>query len=440
MHQSRKGKDHDQAAGIPIQSPIILRDSRFSGHTCNARCATDGIDTVKLNLKTVLSYLMAEPVPLSNGEKLRSGLASFGGILAVGLISSHFISGPGLPLMVASMGASAVLLFAASHSPLAQPWPLIGGNLLSAAVGVTCSRLVHDPALGAALAVSLSIVLMLLTHSLHPPGGAVSLIPVLGGDGAHALGYHFVLLPVALNVLVIFVAALAINNLLPGRRYPSRPRQMRDEVHKHDDPAAMSRVGVSQADLHSALKDFNAFLDVSEDDLGQIYKMAGMHAYRRKMGEICCADIMSRDLVTAEFGTDLEEAWAQLRYHKIKAIPIIDRARRVIGIVTLVDFLKRADLKTYENFQEKLIKFIRSTSGVTSDKPEVVGQIMTSPVHTAREDAHIVELVPLLSEKGLHHIPIVNAENRLVGMVTQSDLIAALYAGSLARDRHYPSQ
>lgn len=389
---------------------------------------------MKSTLEKLLPYFMAEPVPLSTGEKLRSGLAAFGGILAVGLISSHFISGLGLPLMVASMGASAVLLFAASHSPLAQPWPLIGGNLLSAVVGVTCSRLVHDPALAAAIAVSLSIVVMLLTHSLHPPGGAVSLIPVLGGEGVHALGYHFVLLPVGLNVLVIFVAALAINNLLPGRRYPARPRQMRDEIHRHDDPSAMSRLGVSQADLHSALKDFNAFLDVSEDDLGQIYRMAGMHAYRRKMGEIRCADIMSRDLVTAEFGTDLEEAWAQLRYHKIKAIPVVDRARRVIGIVTLVDFLKRADLKTYDNFQEKLIKFIRRTSGVTSDKAEVVGQIMASPVHTAREDAHIVELVPLLSENGLHHIPIVNAENRLVGMVTQSDLIAALYAGGLARD------
>jgi len=393
---------------------------------------------MKSTLKKLLPYFMAEPVPLSTGEKLRSGLAAFGGILLVGLISSHFVSGLGLPLMVASMGASAVLLFATPHSPLSQPWPLIGGNLLSAIVGVACSKMVHDPALAAALAVSLSILVMLLTHSLHPPGGAVSLIPVLGGDGVQALGYQFVLFPLGLDVLVLFIGALIINNLLPGRRYPSRPRQMRDELHKHDDPRAMSRLGVSQADLHSALKDFNTFLDVSEDDLGQIYKMAGMHAYRRKMGEIRCADIMSRDLVTAEFGTDLEEAWAQLRYHKIKAIPVIDRARRVVGIITLVDFLKRADLKTYDNFQEKLVKFIRNTTGVNSDKPEVVGQIMASPVHTAQEDAHIVELVPLLSENGLHHIPIVNAENRLVGMVTQSDLIAALYAGGLADGTRSP--
>jgi CBS domain-containing membrane protein len=240
-------------------------------------------------------------------------------------------------------------------------------------------------------------------------------------------------LPVALNVLVIFIAAMLINNLLPGRRYPSRPLEKRDDLHKHADPKALDRLGVTSADLHQALLDMDTFLDVSEEDLSQVYKMASMHSYRRKMGEISCADIMSRDLITMEFGTELEEAWAQLRLHKIKALPVIDRARRVIGIVTLVDFLKRANLKTYETFEDRLIRFIRRTPSVTSDKPEVVGQIMVSPVYTAYETMHIVNLVPLLSEKGLHHIPIVDAEDRLVGMVTQSDLIAALYAGTLAK-------
>ena len=387
---------------------------------------------MKTTLKKYLPYFMADPVPLSAGEKLRSGLGAFGGILLVGWISSYFASGLGLPLMITSMGASAVLLFAASHSPLAQPWPLVGGNILSAVVGVTVAKLVHDPALGAALAVSLSILVMLLTHSLHPPAGAVSLIPLLGDSSTQSLGYHFVLLPVGLNVLVILLSALVINNLLSGRRYPSRPKA-RDILHQHDDPKALDRAGLTEDDLRNALNDFNAYLDVNTEDLGQVVKMAEMHAYRRKMGEITCADIMSRDLATVEFGTDLEEAWAQLRFHKIKALPVVDKAQRVIGIITLGDFLKRANLKTYETFEDRLIKFIRHTPGVSSEKPEVVGQLMAVPVFSAREDMHIVELVPLLSEKGLHHIPIVNAEKRLVGMVAQSDLIAALYAGGVAR-------
>jgi len=293
-------------------------------------------------------------------------------------------------------------------------------------------KLVQDPALGAPLAVFLSILVMLLTHSLHPPAGAVALIPLLGDVSTQSLGYHFVLLPLALNVMVLLAGALLINNLLPGRHYPSHLKA-RDTLHQHDDPTALDRAGLTEEDLLDALNHFNAYLDVNPEDLGQVVKMAEMHAYRRKMGEITCADIMSRDLATAEFGTDLEEAWGKLRFHNIKALPVVDKAQRVIGIITLMDFLKQANLKTHESFEDKLVKFIRRTPGVNSEKPEVVGQLMSGSVVTAREDMHIVELVPLLSERGLHNIPIVNAEQRLTGMVTQSDLIAALYAGRLAK-------
>jgi CBS domain-containing membrane protein len=286
----------------------------------------------------------------------------------------------------------------------------------------------------AAISVALSLFLMQFLRCLHPPGGAMALIPLLGDASVHELGYRFVLQPVALNALILVVLGLVINNLLPGRRYPARALPASLNVHKQSDPGSLDRLGVNQSDLRNALKEMNTYLDVSENDLSKVYKMAGMQAYRRKMGEITCADIMSRDLVTAEYGTELEEAWAQLRHHKIKAIPVIDKSRRVIGIITLVDFLKRANLKTYDTFQDKLMTFIKRTPGLSSDKPEVVGQIMASPVYSAKETMHIVELVPLLSERGLHHIPIVDAERRLIGMVTQSDLIAALYAGSVATE------
>jgi CBS domain-containing membrane protein len=141
---------------------------------------------------------------------------------------------------------------------------------------------------------------------------------------------------------------------------------------------------------------------------------------------------MSRDVSVVEFSTTLEEAWTLLRTHRIKALPVVDRVRRVIGIVTLVDFLKHANLDVYEKFDDKLRQLIRRTRNTHSDKPEVVGQIMTKPVRTAAHDKHIVELVPLLSDQGLHHVPIVDDERRLVGMMTQSDLIAALYRGKLA--------
>lgn len=381
----------------------------------------------------MLHILMPETAPLSFGEKLRSALAAFVAILLVGYVSSIYISGIGLPIMVASMGASAVLLFAISHSPLSQPWPLVGGNLIPALIAVTCGKLVPDLIFAAAISLALSLFVMQILRCLHPPGGALALIPLFGDASVHELGYRFVLEPVGLNLLILLVLGFIFNNLLPGRHYPLSATPVSHDIHKHEDPGSLDRLSVNQEDVHNALKQMNTFLDVSEEDLNTVYKMAEMQTYRRKMGEITCADIMSRDLVTAEYGTELEEAWAQLRYHKIKAIPVVDRAQRVIGIITLVDFLKRADLKTYDTFQDKLMKFVKRTSGMASDKPEVVGQIMAAPVYTAKETMHIVELVPLLSERGLHHIPIVDAERRLIGMVTQSDLIAALYAGSLAR-------
>jgi CBS domain-containing membrane protein len=112
-------------------------------------------------------------------------------------------------------------------------------------------------------------------------------------------------------------------------------------------------------------------------------------------------------------------------------MPVIDRARRVIGIVTFSDFVRHANLDVYTGFDVKLRSFIRRTLGTQSDKAEVVGQIMARPAQTASATMHIVELVPLMSDSGFHHIPIVDEERRLAGMVTQSDLIAALYRGRL---------
>jgi len=381
-------------------------------------------------LQRLLPYLVSDSTPLSTGEKLRSTFSAFLALLVVGLVSSLSLHGLGLPVMIASMGASAVILFATPHSPLAQPWPLVGGHLISAFIGVTCAKLVPEMWIAAALAVSLAILAMHLTRSLHPPGGASALLPVLGNNYVHADGYHFLLAPVGLNVLIIFAMALLVNNLLPGHRWPARPYPKKDKLHRHDDPTPLDRLGIDKDDLHKALEDLDIYLDVSEEDLNLVYSRAGIHAFRRKMGRITCGDIMSRDVAAVTLGTDLEEAWAQLRFHKIKALPVLDDARRVVGVVTLVDFLKRAELKTYASFREKLVNFVR---GIAADTPKTVVQIMTAPVVTARAAMHIVELVPLLSDKGLHHIPVVDAEQKLAGMVTQSDLIAALYTGDVNR-------
>jgi CBS-domain-containing membrane protein len=124
-------------------------------------------------------------------------------------------------LLIGPFGASAVLLFAAMHSPLAQPRNLLGGHLLGAIIGVTMHRLLPEHLwLAAALAVSLSILAMQITKTLHPPGGATALVANVGSAQLKALGYGFVLMPVLSGVVALLAVALVANNLGGARRYP----------------------------------------------------------------------------------------------------------------------------------------------------------------------------------------------------------------------------
>jgi CBS domain-containing membrane protein len=140
---------------------------------------------------------------------------------------------------------------------------------------------------------------------------------------------------------------------------------------------------------------------------------------------------MSRDVVAVEFGTPLQEAWQLLHLHKVTALPVIDRARRVIGMVTMLDFMRHAGLDSYASVKLTLRQFLQPILRSHSEKPEVVGQIMMRQTRTASEHMHIIELMPLLAEYGMRHIPIINAERRLVGVVSNSDLVAGLYRGRL---------
>jgi CBS domain-containing membrane protein len=150
-------------------------------------------------------------------------LGAFVGLLAVAMIS-RLIVGPGdAPYIAAYMGAAAVLLFAAPQSPMAQPWPLLAGHVVSAVVGVTCYKFIPDVLLASVSAVALAILVMQLLRCVHPPGGAAAMVAVLGGSGIHELGYAYVLAPVGLNAAIMLVCALLVNNAIPGRRYPAVP-------------------------------------------------------------------------------------------------------------------------------------------------------------------------------------------------------------------------
>jgi CBS domain-containing membrane protein len=359
-------------------------------------------------------------------ERARSVLGALLGIFITGLVCQLAIGNEqALPWLVAPMGASAVLLFAVPASPLAQPWSAIGGNIISALVGVACAEFIPIPLAAACIAVAAAIAIMFALRCLHPPGGAVALGAAIGGPGMAELGYSFALFPVGLNALLMVLAAVAYNNLC-GRRYPHLAVD-RGNKHGTADVLPMDRVGITPAHLDAALKQHNELLDISRDDLEEILLQTQMQAYHRRFGEVKCVDIMSHDVIMVEFGTSLQEAWRSLREHEVKALPVVDRFRRVIGIVTQRDFIKQCDIDAGKDFAAHLRSFLTPTPGPHSDKPEVVGQIMTSKVLTATSEQPIASLVQLFSDNGLHYLPVVNSNQKLVGIITQTDLVAALY-------------
>jgi CBS-domain-containing membrane protein len=161
------------------------------------------------------------PPRVSLAEVGWSWLGSAIGIALVALLHYRILDALGLSLLIGSFGASAVLIYGAVRSPLAQPRNLLGGHVLSALVGVTAQLLFGtEPILAASLAVATAIAVMHLSKTLHPPGGATALIAVVGGPSIHNLGYLYALMPVALGALVMLAVALLINNLAPTRRYP----------------------------------------------------------------------------------------------------------------------------------------------------------------------------------------------------------------------------
>lgn len=351
------------------------------------------------------------PLTVSRRELWLGCLGAGLGLFATEWLS-HRMLGEANPWFIAPMGASALLLFAVPASPLAQPWSVLGGNLVAALVGVTCTQWLGPSELTAGVACALAIAVMFSLRCLHPPGGAVALTAVLGGPTVLQLGYSFALAPVALNSCLLILLALIFNNLMQ-RRYPHHaPPQ--PHPHRTADVPPSARLGFSKDDLHAALAAQGELLDVNEEDLEQILTRAQLQASRRKWGDVLCRDIMSRDVVHVEPRDSVDEAWARLARHEVKALPVVQADSTLAGIVSLHDFFVGHSAPDPRKLP------VMSTARYVED-------IMTHKVRVARPEQLMVDLVGLFSDGGLHHMPVVDEHNRVVGMVTQSDVVAALF-------------
>ena len=176
-------------------------------------------------------------------------------------------------------------------------------------------------------------------------------------------------------------------------------------------------MGLTLQDLHAALRSRGELLDVSEDDLQELFVEAEHMAWKRRFGSLRCNEIMSHDVLTARPSTPAREAWQLMIRHAVKALPVVDADGGLLGIVTLHDFFVGHEV----------------AAGASNDAAWLVADIMTRDVRAATPTQDLVELISVFSDGGRHHLPVVDGDGRLLGMLTQSDMVAALFRAGIER-------
>lgn len=332
-------------------------------------------------------------------ERMVACLGALVGITLTGLICGFvFGQGPDIPLIVAPMGASAVLLFAVPASPLAQPWSIIGGNTISAFMGVLAARFIPDPVVAIGVGVSLAIAAMSLTRSLHPPGGAAALTALIGGPAVTSAGFLFPLFPVCVNSVILVALGIAFHKI-SRRNYPHVAVAAPVNTHGTADLPAPLRVGFRQEDVDAALVELHETLDIDRADLDRLLRQVELHALVRTQGDLTCAEIMSRDVVTIELGGSTERARELLIARNIRTLPVVDAAGRLLGTLGLRE--------------------------LTLHGEQGIAQVM-SEAQTAGPDEPVVALASSLTDGRTHAVVVVDGERRVLGIITQTDLLATL--------------
>lgn len=225
----------------------------------------------------IIQFLGVQQHHVGHTEKIISGLGAFISIFIILSTSTYFLPNTSAYLVVASMGASAVLLFAVPHGTLSQPWVVLCGHLISAIIGVSCAIFIPDIFFAASLAVGLAVTIMYYCKCIHPPGGATALTAVIGGDVVHDLGYQFILTPVLVNVIAILFVAITFNAFFKWRRYPSSLANKPTTVTDEKNTSIEHYNAITHEDFVYALSQFDSFLDISENDLLSIYNLVTKH-------------------------------------------------------------------------------------------------------------------------------------------------------------------
>ncbi|HEY4279289.1 MAG TPA: HPP family protein [Conexibacter sp.] len=340
--------------------------------------------------------------PILAGATARDrALACAGALVGIALVGlcGALIHGDSaaLPWIVAPMGASAVLLFAVPASPMAQPWPVIGGNAVSAAVGLGVGHAVHDATVAVALAAGLAIGAMSLARCLHPPGGAAAITAAMGGP---AVGHFFPLAPVGVNAVLLVATGWLFHRLVSGHSYPHVPPPAPVGASGTADLPPAERVGFRAEDVDAVLREIGDAFDISAGDLALLVREVEARALVREHGEISCAEIMSRDVISIARDADPAAARDLLLERGVRLLPVLDASGHVVGGVGLRELA-------------------RARPG------RVVGDVMADAI-TVTPDRPAIELTGQLTDGRHHAAMVIDPNRRLIGLVTQADLLAAV--------------
>ena len=361
-------------------------------------------------MERIKSFFLPLAGRVTMREKFAAAITSFLGMLTVTYITQATTGTHGLVYLSVTMGSATVLLFAAPHAPMAQPWPLLGGNLISALIGVICYQYVGNITLAAALAVSLAIFAMYMLHCMNPPGGAAALGAVLGGEQIHALGFEYVLMPIGVNILVIFVVALVVNNLFPGRRYPLSPLTPEKIKNKAISKFCFRRY-LEERDIDFALDSLNTYIDTDRRDLSLIFQLAEMNAMRRRIGPVSCYDLMSQPVAISSADTPAA-ARKLLAENDHDILAVIDNERNYLASIS------RHTLNDMD----------------TSTQQGTIGDIINGNQRQdqfVKSDEHIVDSLPVFNSSGQDSLPVVSGEGRLLGMLSRDRVTRELVKNRL---------
>lgn len=426
--------------------------------------------------------LLLDLSPASPGiTALECGRIMLGMGLSIGITAliSQWVAHEQLELFWqgASISATAFLLFALPSSPLAQPWAILVGNLSAGAIGMACSYAFDNTVVAASIAVPLSVLAMMQLRAVHPPATAVALYMVL----KHVQNPEVLLFPLGFNLLVLLIVGTAFNRFT-GRRYPYR------QISSSASGADAEQGQVSQSDVDQALARYNEVLAISRDDLTALLKVASGAAYKRHLGDLRCADAMTTQVQCAPANAPLEDLRILLGQSKHRELPVVDDENRLLGAVGMnqwFDVLSEqaeknaatpahataqpeaarpedaADKAAAQPWRQRIWRMVGlsrlnktssqnspgdSNSVNTADDayttatplalpvatpsseplPRQVRDVMVPSLVIAHPQQPLMEVIPILSQGGRYLIPVVDDQQHLQGIITQTDLLRAL--------------